>query len=189
MNRETWLENAAEALRPLLLERADVEVPMISVAVGWPSKGGTSAKKRRIGECWRPDAVENGVGAIFISPSIGDPVQVLDVLLHEMIHAATPGAGHRGEFIRIAKDVGLVKPWTSTSPDAELLLPVLKEIAEGLGDYPHSKITPSVQRPTQTTRMLKVQCPVCEYTVRTTQKWIDVGLPTCPDGDEMELAA
>jgi hypothetical protein len=23
--------------------------------------------------------------------------------------------------------------------------------------------------------------------VRTTQKWLDVGLPTCPDGDEMEV--
>lgn len=38
------------------------------------------------------------------------------------------------------------------------------------------------------TRLLKCQCPSCEYTVRITQKWIDVGLPTCPCGEEMEAA-
>ena len=40
----------------------------------------------------------------------------------------------------------------------------------------------------QTTRMLKLECPDDGYIVRTTQKWIDVGLPTCPCGTEMELA-
>jgi len=44
------------------------------------------------------------------------------------------------------------------------------------------------QRTPQTTRMLKVECPADGYIVRTTQKWIDLGLPTCPCGEEMELA-
>ncbi|MFI8890527.1 hypothetical protein [Streptomyces paradoxus] len=45
----------------------------------------------------------------------------------------------------------------------------------------------------QGTRMLKVVCSEdCEcggYTVRTTQKWLDMGTPRCPFGGEMEIAA
>jgi hypothetical protein len=36
------------------------------------------------------------------------------------------------------------------------------------------------------TRMLKCQCPKCGYVVRTTAKWLAVGVPTCPCGEEME---
>jgi ssDNA-binding Zn-finger/Zn-ribbon topoisomerase 1 len=39
------------------------------------------------------------------------------------------------------------------------------------------------------TRLLKAECPECGYTVRVTQKWIDVGMPTCPCGQKMEGAA
>lgn len=38
-------------------------------------------------------------------------------------------------------------------------------------------------------RLVKVECPDCGYVVRTTQKWIDNGLPTCACGQEMEVAA
>ena len=36
-------------------------------------------------------------------------------------------------------------------------------------------------------RMIKIVCDAdgCGYTVRTTRKWIDVGLPTCPCGSAM----
>lgn len=36
-----------------------------------------------------------------------------------------------------------------------------------------------------TTRMRKVACPVCGYTVRMARKWIAVGMPTCPCGATM----
>jgi hypothetical protein len=45
----------------------------------------------------------------------------------------------------------------------------------------------------QGTRMIKVQCSSeCEcggYVVRTTAKWIEVGMPVCPFGTVMEVAA
>jgi len=31
-------------------------------------------------------------------------------------------------------------------------------------------------------RLKKLECPRCGYTARTTKKWIEVGLPTCPCG-------
>ena len=40
----------------------------------------------------------------------------------------------------------------------------------------------------QSTRLLKCECPDCGYVVRTTQKWLDIGVPTCPCGTEMEAA-
>jgi hypothetical protein len=35
--------------------------------------------------------------------------------------------------------------------------------------------------------MLKALCLGCGYTIRLTKKWADMGLPTCPCGDEMEM--
>ena len=34
-------------------------------------------------------------------------------------------------------------------------------------------------RKKQSTRMLRCRCMDCGYTLRTTQKWIEVGVPTC----------
>lgn len=186
--REEWLSLAVKKVSALLEERCEIEVPAVHVSVGWPSSRGLSEKKRAIGECWKPTTSVDGVSHVFISPILDDPVQILGTLAHELIHAWDKGEhGHRGPFVKVAREFGLVKPWTATGVDAELLRPALEEIVADLGPYPHSKITPSLQRKVQTTRMIKVQCPVCGYTVRTTQKWLDVGLPTCPDGDQMEV--
>ena len=35
---------------------------------------------------------------------------------------------------------------------------------------------------------VKIECPEDGYTVRTTSKWLDIGLPTCPCGTEMEVS-
>lgn len=37
--------------------------------------------------------------------------------------------------------------------------------------------------------MLKVVCPDDGYIVRTTQKWLDIGMPFCPCGEQMEYEA
>lgn len=43
--------------------------------------------------------------------------------------------------------------------------------------------------PKQTTRLLKAACGECGYTVRVTQKWLDVGAPHCPQHGAMEVAS
>lgn len=40
--------------------------------------------------------------------------------------------------------------------------------------------------PKQTTRLRKAECGLCGYTVRVTQKWLDVGPPHCPTHGAME---
>lgn len=183
MNREEWLDAAAKRFcAEYLFEELDVHV-----SVSWPSRGGLSQTKRRIGECWKPETSKDGHSHIFISPMLTDPVTVLGVLLHEMIHAWDRcESGHRGAFIELARKVGLEKPWTATSPGADLSQR-LSILATELGPYPHVGLEPTlVEKKKQSTRQLKISCVECGYTARVTRKWLLVGLPVCPCGTEME---
>ena len=185
MNREQWLQDAVEHLAPVFKQRTGLSVPEVHASVGFPSKGGTSTKKRRIGECWPTQ--EHGA-QIFISPLLDDAFDVLAVLVHELVHALHPDSGHRGDFVASARSMGLTKPWTATSA-GEDLEPVLTNLIGELGEFPHSKIEPgSPKLKPQTTRMRKIQCPEDGYIVRATAKWLEIGLPTCPCGTEMEVS-
>jgi hypothetical protein len=62
-----------------------------------------------------------------------------------------------------------------------LLLEVLKTLDKKLGTYPHAALDPSEGIKKQSTRLLKVECEACGYTVRVTRKWLDeAGSPLCP---------
>src|SRR5690606_34666335 len=105
MNREQWLTEATERLRPLFTE-AGLSVPEIRVSVGWPSKGAASNKNRTIGPCWYGECAEGGLPQVFISPVRSEPVDVLGTLVHEMLHAALPtDTGHKGAFVTGMKAV------------------------------------------------------------------------------------
>ena len=190
--REAWLIAAAEALS-VLLQDADIEMVPIRVSVGWP--GGKGKKGNVVGQCWASTACDDGVAQIFMSPVRGedDTQHVLGTLLHEMIHAVDDcQSGHRGNFMRIAKKVGFVSKFTSADNRTDELSAQLDDIAGRLGPFPHAAIKLGVrgseEPKKQGTRMLKVVCPSDGYTLRTTQKWIDIGLPTCPCGEEMEAS-
>jgi hypothetical protein len=60
------------------------------------------------------------------------------------------------------------------------------EIVSRIGEYPHASLSPA-DRPFKrdSTRLIKVVCPQCGYTCRTTRKWLAVGFPRCPHGDQM----
>jgi hypothetical protein len=193
VTREQWLEAAVAELRPLL-EEVGAPVPEVRVSVGWPSSKATSRKNRTIGECWKRQTAADGISQIFLSPTLGGEEQVLGVLVHELIHAWDDGkSGHKGNvakregFRGKATAIGLTGKMTATTVGEELL-PKLTAIAEKIGDYPHSPLSPSGKEKVQTTRMLKLECPEDGYIVRTTAKWLDMGYPICPCGTEMEDA-
>lgn len=194
--REEWLELAVDKLRPFFAE-IDIELPKVRVSVGWPSHGGTASKKKVIGQCWKANVAADGVAQIFISPVLGgtfrgDVIHMLGVLIHELIHAWDDcQSGHKGRFTQAARRIGLEGKMTATTVSGRLA-PRLNELIEEIGDLPHAPLIfeeMEKQRTPQTTRMIKVACPDDGYIVRTTQKWIDLGLPTCPCGTEMELAS
>jgi hypothetical protein len=74
----------------------------------------------------------------------------------------------------------------------EIGCPVLKQ----LGKYPHAELSGGLSSGPgkQDTRLMKVYCPACDYKARITRKWIEVGVPTCPNeecssnGEEMQVA-
>jgi hypothetical protein len=184
--RELWLQKAIDEFRPLF-KQAGAEIPAtVHVTCGWPSKKATSEKARALGECWPSEASAARVNEIFISPCLSSAEKVLDVLSHELCHAADDCASkHGAAFKRIATAIGLEGKMTSTHA-GPALLEVINEIIEKLGDYPHDALQ-IPGRMKQSTRLLKVVCPDCGYTARVTRQWIDVGLPTCPCGVGMQV--
>lgn len=178
MTREEWLQAAAALLRASFPE--DQRPPEVRISVGLPA-GGTRSKS--IGECWPAEADEHGVPQIFLHPSLTDNIEILGVLAHELIHATLgSGKGHRAEFQALMKCLGLTGKPTATTPGSALTQ-TLRDITAHLGPFPHGQLRTtdgSEEKPrTQTTYMLKLMCSQCGYTVRTTQKWIDQGLPLC----------
>lgn len=187
LTREAWLTAAVKALTPVLTATG-AAVPTVRVSVGFP--GGRGRKNAVIGQCWAAEAATDGVAQVFVSPTIVEPVQVLATLLHELIHAVDGNkSGHRGAFASIAREVGLTGKMTATTP-GEALSARLTTISDGLGMFPHAALRTGVSgaHKPQGTRMLKVECPACGYTVRTTQKWLDIGTPSCPCGGSMETS-
>jgi len=155
------------------------------VTCGFPSKKALAKKGRRIGECWSPATSLDHHTEIMITMLEDDPLLVLSILAHELVHAAVGvKEGHRHPFIALARQVGLVAPWASASA-SDALKTGLATMAKRLGPYPHARMAPLVTTPAQTTRLKKVHCPDCGYTIRVTAKWMVRGLPVCPCGREM----
>jgi hypothetical protein len=185
--REEWLNAATDLLRPDF-DAVGAEVPVkVRATCGWPSQGGRPGAKQRIGECWPPKCSEEGYTEMFINPMLSEALEALDVLVHELVHAAVGcEEGHKGQFRVVAKAMGLEGKMTETVA-GETLMVRLREIEKELGEYPHAKLTPKNKKP-QSTRMLKVICKDCGWMARTSRKWIDLGLPTCGCGTKMEEA-
>lgn len=180
-NRETWLEQAVRALKPLFTKQAGIDLPPVRVSVGWP--GGRGNKDTTIGQCWAGIAASDGVAQIFVSPVIDDGLRALDVLTHELIHATLPaGSGHSKVFVTPMRAMGLEGKPTATHAGDTLksqLVPILAK----LGSYPHAALSKEqIGGKKQTTRMLKAECAEDSgYVVRLTAKWLsEYGPPICP---------
>lgn len=190
--RESWLAEAVEHFKPDFEAYNTPLRAQVRVTCGWPSRGALAPKIRRLGECWSTASSADGANEIFISPILANPVEVGEVLVHELVHAAVAVPGHRGPFRSLALQMGLMGPMRSTTAS-----PVLKErlniLTEQLGPYPHATLgaTPgdTIYAPLdvqtgkpQATRLHRCACPSCGYLARITRQWIAYGLPVCPCG-------
>lgn len=187
--RESWLAAAVEQLRPLFVAQGKPLPEKVRVTCGWPSKGGVSLKKIILGETWDPDQSGDNSIEVFISPRHPEAVETLGTLAHELVHVALYAAGekkhgHGKSFRSLAEAIGLEGPWKQAVPGPTFRA-VLADMAAALGAYPYSPLSVPVREKKQTTRMLKCKCPRCGYTLRTTQKWIDVAVPSCPADESL----
>lgn len=184
--REEWLYKARDEMRDLFAEKGYPLPENVRVSCGFPSRSAMGKARRRIGECWTDEASEDKHFEIFVSPVLDDGVEVLATLAHELVHAAVGvKAGHKGPFRTLATALGLEGKMTATHAGEQFKQHASDWLLR-LGVYPHAKLDGAMKKiDKQGTRMLKVVCGNCGYTVRTTQKWIDIGLPICPCGTQM----
>ena len=191
MTRETWLSQLTDRLRPHF-EEAGFGLPSeIRVSCGWPTRRAIvpSGQNRTLGQCFSSACSQDGRHELFISPAIADQEKVAAILVHELCHAADDCRhGHGPEFKRIAIAVGLTGKMTATTATPQLA-GRLNALTANMPPYPHAALDTSAAEKKQSTRMIKLKCRDCGYTVRTTRQWIATGLPVCPCGSEMEEEA
>ena len=147
--------------------------------------GKLDVKVKHIGLCYYDYQVgkEKFGTEIFITPNLTDPIQILGVLIHELIHAMTKGAGHKGAFRWIAEAVGLQKPMVATFVASDTALyDYCQKLVKKLGKPPHKKWVPASGKK-QSTRMKKVSCTSHdgdEYIIYMSRTQMERGTPMCP---------
>jgi hypothetical protein len=169
--RETYLAAAAVALQHDVFPSANIAAADWSqrkyrVACGFPiGYRGSRTGKVTLGQAFDPSISADGTFEVFINPILDKPLDVVAVLAHELAHVwAGIQCGHRGEFARISRAIGLEGPLTSTVPGVELR-GKLEGIVKVLGNYPHAKVDPNARKK-QGTRLLKLWCRDCGWTAR-----------------------
>ncbi len=184
MTREQWMNAVAADLAPVF---AKLGKPLpAKIRLSYSLIG----RKNTIGICFYPPASADQAVEIVVRFDQSDSVEVAAIIAHELAHAALPiGTKHGAPFAKLVKALGLEGKATATTPGAEFKKLIAPTLAR-LGDVPHAKLDPS--RSTlpkkQGTRMLKVECADCGFTVRMTKVWIEtVGPAHCPEHGAMQV--
>jgi len=174
--RELWLQNAVDLVSPIFKNKG-YTIPKVQVSCGFPSTGN---KSKHVGQCWGKSSTNDGTNQLFISPVLDEPVQVLDTLVHELVHAVDDCIHHHGpEFKKIATDVGLQGLMREASA-GPWLLEQSTAISRQLGKYPHSKINLAHSSSKKTGPRPRAKCKKCGYEVTPLKKWLHMGPPLCP---------
>jgi hypothetical protein len=181
--REGWLSHALALISKRFTAQGYSLPANVKIACGFPvgSRGG----KKILGQAISQKASAAGYHETFVSPLVDNPMLALGVVAHEYGHHSVGiEAGHGAQFKQFCAAVGLEGKATEALPGAALKQWLQDEVLPMLGEYPHAAVDPS-QRKKQSTRMIKLICPETGYTVRTTKKWLALGVPTSPAGCEM----
>jgi hypothetical protein len=182
ITRESWLLAAVDLLRPLFLARKHVIPAGVMVSCGFASMG---TRSHHVGQCWSTSSSTNGLNQIFISPALHDPVEVLDTLAHELVHAVDDCRNRHGkEFKAVALSLGMKGPMRSSGAGPELRAK-LGEIAAVLGPYPHGKLNVAHRKP-RSRKPARAQCDACGFQVPMYRRFLAYGAPICPK-DRIEM--
>lgn len=182
--REGWLIDAVIALDKTFFKENGYELPeKLQVSCGFPR--GTS---KAIGQCWDPKVSGDKTTQMFVCPSQGDPITVLGIVLHEMIHASVGvEVGHKGIFRKLAKEFGFVGKMTATQVEpGSPLNGALNVIHASLGEYPHAPMQKR-SKVAKRTGWIRLMSPeVEEYRALVSPAMLDEhGVPRDPWGNEM----
>lgn len=174
--REIWLVVAIDHLKPIFQRHGYILPAGIQVSCGFPSSG---TKASHIGECWSTKSSCSQHNQIFISPVLTQGVDVLDTLVHELVHAVDDCQSKHGKpFKKIATKIGLVGHMRSACAGPQLRQE-LSAIAQSLGKYPHTGLKIIHQKRESRPRP-RAKCQACGFQVPMFTKFLDYGPPICP---------
>lgn len=176
--REDWMNQALPLLKKLFKEKGYTLESKLRFACAFPSSGKTT-----IGRCYSEDLSEDKTNEIVITPEIKDPIEVLGIQIHEIIHSIVGiEAGHKTPFKRCATAIGLEGKMKATTIGNKLRIE-LKTISKTIGKYPHAEL--HRPPPKDHARLIKLECPKCGYVARVTKKWLDTGELICNNCNEI----
>lgn len=180
--REDWLNAAIEKLRPRFDATDAVPAEKIHAIVSWPFRS-----RKSLGQCFGTSWTKDKTIYVTVSPLLGDdPARVLDVLLHEMVHACGI-MNHGPDFKKVATRVGLTGNMRATDATPELRAD-LEILADELGPYPHTVMkngarTAAPRTKGKGTRLRLVCEDHTEYSVDINRRRFEDGeqiAPLCP---------
>ncbi len=189
---EAWLRAAVDGLRPDFEGVGKTLPAKLRGNFGFTAHG--SKKTGISGQYYDGGASTDKIPKLIIRCNTDDPVAILEAVAHQCCHAAVGvQEGHGKAFREVALRIGLEPPMR-TSKAGKRLSERLHALAAELGPFPNARLNFETtgadgkekrvaDRPKkQDARMLKAECLVsgCGYCVRTTAKWLRIGLPLCP---------
>jgi hypothetical protein len=138
---EEWLQQAVAILRENFL-LAGYVVPKVHISVGFGYIGHKpNLKNHTLAICYPKYLSNEDINEIYISPFLIDPVELIYVISHELIHAVDDcRENHNYKFKRIAKNIR--HPDCGTLNDIELIQTdvLYRSIADELGTYPRKGV-------------------------------------------------
>jgi hypothetical protein len=183
ITREAWLLAAVQLLRPLFAAKG-FSVPPCQVSCGFASTGTRSG---HVGQCWSTKSASNELNQIFIAPTLKSSYEVLDTLVHELVHAVDNCENKHGkEFKKIALKMGMKGPMRSAEAGPELKA-TLTSFLDILGQYPHGHLKVGMRKAPRRDRP-RAKCKHCGYQVPMLKKFLTYGPPICPK-DKVEMEA
>ena len=151
--REAWLVKATLKITKKWAKLGVVVPADVQLWCGFP--GGGSAHLR-IGACWPRSRSAKGVNQVFINPTVSDPMLALDVLGHELLHAADDcKSGHGKVFSRLSVLVGYCGGKASRA-ETKAAKAFIARLVKALGPYPDGTafLPPKVTKVTKARRYL-----------------------------------
>ena len=190
INAIDYLEKAAQILLTDFIQpvadKATFRNPLLQVTVSFAYKS-----RKAIGQCF-PTNMSNSKkhNLIAIHPRFGasDTLDVLQILHHECIHASDGPqgnqSGHKKYFRATAIASGLTGKMTATTATPETNKKYEKLIIAKLGGFPFEGVEMGARiDKKQNTRNVKMECNRCDFSYRTSRKYIDLiydfGCPAC----------
>jgi len=179
MNRETWLNALTAELAPLFEEYGKPLPKRLRMTCGF------TTSRKAIGQCHYPEGSMDGTTEIFIHPGQADPVDVAQILVHELCHAALgAGFGHGPEFGKIARHFKLEGKLTATYAGESFRL-LIQPLLDKIGAYPHATLISGtngadVPKKQVNKAHINLNCPEDGFHMKVWVGQMSMGRPKCP---------